>query len=55
MLYPIQFLPGSFGSTVIAQEFWSHGWKGCIADSKLEEREQADLDVLPVFPENQYL
>lgn len=37
---------------VIAQEFWSHGWKGCTADSKLEGG-QADLDVLPVFPDLQ--
>lgn len=39
--------------TVIAQEFWSHGWKGCTADSELEEGGQADLDVLPVFPDLQ--
>lgn len=39
--------------TVISQEFWSHGCKGCTADSKLEKREQLDLDVLPVFPDLQ--
>lgn len=33
--------------TMSGQEFWRCYWKGCIADSKLEERQEVDLDVLP--------